>query len=54
MVPVCSWLLNGEIVDERRARWNVTLSDTNWAVHLVGAILEQAVEVDTRALIAEL
>jgi predicted Zn-ribbon and HTH transcriptional regulator len=54
MVPIGSWLVNGKVIRKSRARWNATLGHANRAIHVVGAILEETVEVDTGALVAEL
>jgi hypothetical protein len=47
-------LVDGEVVCKARAWRNATLSDADGAVHLIGAILKETMEVDARALVSKL
>ena len=42
-----------EVISERFAGRNTTLAHANWTIHLSGTIHEEAVEVQTCALIAQ-
>ena len=53
-LPIRSWLLNGKVVRKARAWRDATLCNANWAIHLVGTVLEETMEVDARALVSKL
>lgn len=54
MIPIGARLVDREVVRERGSWWYVALSYAYRSIHLVCAILEQPVEVQTRALVPEL
>lgn len=54
MIPIRSRLLYGEVVREGRAWGNTALRHAVRAVHFVCAVLEQSMEVDAGAFVAEL
>lgn len=54
LLPIGSGLLDGKVVRKARAWRDATLCDTNRAIHLVGAVLEKAMEMDAGTLISEL
>lgn len=53
-LPVGAWLVDGEVVSEGGPRGDIALRDTLWAVHVRGAVLEEAMEMQARALVLEI
>jgi len=54
VVPVSSWLVDGEGIGEVGANWNGALSDTSGTIHRIGAILEETVEMQRDCLVTKL
>jgi hypothetical protein len=54
LLPICSGLLDGKVVRKARAWRNAALCDANRAIHLIGTILKETMEVDARALVSKL
>lgn len=54
VVPIRSWLVDGKVVRETRAWRKATLRDTDRAIHVVSAVLEETMEVDAGALVSKL
>ena len=54
LLPISSRLLDGKVVRETRAWRDTALCDTNWAIHLIGAVLKETMKVDAGALVAKL